>query len=290
MKKLLSIMSVALLLTLTGCKDATTSISNGNEALITVNNQDITKNDVYKGLKNQNGVTAILSKITAFIVDKEVPVTDELKEEAKKSLETFKEAIGEESFNKYIESLGYTEEQFLEEKVLINVRAENITKSYIQNNYDEIKKEYEVRKVQIFHTTDKDVAVEVQEKVKNGELTIPEAVKEYEGITKTYTGEEQIVTNQSNFTKDTWNNILAVTEDNTLLDVYQYSADIKNFYVVKVVDVDVDLEDAESTLQTITSIGDEAFAYYLKKYDFRVYDIDLYNGIKAQNSTYLVQE
>lgn len=290
MKKVIGLCSLALLMLLSGCKDARTGLSNGNEALITVGNHSITKNDVYDGLKNKNGTTAVISKVTNFLVDKEVPVTDAMREEAKETLKKFKETLGADPFNQYLSSMNMTEENYLEEKVLPTVRAQYLTTAYIDSNYDEIKKDYEIRKVQIFQTSDSKVAVEVQEKVKNGELTIEEAVEKYKGVTTTYTGKDQIVTNKSKLSKDTWSNILAVTENDTLLDVYQYSSDLTAFYVIKVIETDVSLEDAKSSLEAITSIGDDAFAFYLKKYNFRVYDIDLYNGIKSQNESYLVQD
>ena len=83
---------------------------------------------------------------------------------------------------------------------------------------------------------------------------------------------------------------MKVTEDDTLLDVYQFSADLKNFYVVKVVNVDVKLEEARDSLLGLSKVADEGFAHYLEKYDFTIYDIDLFNGINAQAPTYIVQK
>lgn len=290
MKKLCTCVSLALLLTLSGCKDATTSLSDGKDALITIGKDTITKNDVYAGLKNQNGVTAIISKATAFIVDKEVPVTDAMKKEAKEELATFKKAIGDENFKNYLKNMGYTEQQFLDENVMTTVRTGYLSKNYVADNYDAINEKYQIRKVQIFHTTDNSVAAEVQKKVKSGECTIEEAVKKYDGKTSNFTGKDQIITNATGLSNDIWENIMKVKEDNTLLDVYQYSSDLKNFYVIKVVSVNVPYEEAKGAIEGLTSIGDEAFAFYLKKYNFTVYDIDLYNGIKANNETYLVQD
>ena len=93
MKKILC--CLALLLTLTGCKDAVSGVTNGDEALITVGKTEITKNDVYTGLKTENGVTSIISKITAYVVEKEVPITDEIKKEANEYLAEVKKSISE---------------------------------------------------------------------------------------------------------------------------------------------------------------------------------------------------
>ncbi|WP_273402100.1 hypothetical protein [Traorella massiliensis] len=291
MKKLLTVCAFALLVTLSGCKDATTSLSDGNDALITVGNTTITKNDVYTGLKSENGVTAIISKLTAYIVDQEVPVTDEMMSEAQSTMQSFKDTVGEENWSTFLSSMGYeNEQQYLEERALLSVRASQLTSKYITDNYDEIKENYQIRKLRIFQTTDSSIAAEVQEKVKNGELTIEEAVNQYDSVTTTYDGSEQILTNASGLGSDIWENIMAVTEDNTLLDLYQYSSDLSNFYVIEVVSVDVPLEEAQSTIEGLSTIADDAFAYYLKKYNFTVYDIDLYNGIQSQEPSYIVQD
>ncbi|WP_281627502.1 hypothetical protein [Traorella massiliensis] len=291
MKKLLTVCAFALLVTLSGCKDATTSLSDGNDALITVGNTTITKNDVYTGLKSENGVTAIISKLTAYIVDQEVPVTDEMMSEAQSTMQSFKDTVGEENWSTFLSNMGYeNEQQYLEERALLSVRASQLTSKYITDNYDEIKENYQIRKLRIFQTTDSSIAAEVQEKVKNGELTIEEAVNQYDSVTTTYDGSEQILTNASGLGSDIWENIMAVTEDNTLLDLYQYSSDLSNFYVIEVVSVDVPLEEAQSTIEGLSTIADDAFAYYLDKYNFTVYDIDLYNGIQSQKASYIVQD
>lgn len=291
MKKLLTVCAFALLVTLSGCKDATTSLSDGNDALITVGNTTITKNDVYTGLKSENGVTAIISKLTAYIVDQEVPVTDEMMSEAQSTMQSFKDTVGEENWSTFLSSMGYeNEQQYLEERALLSVRASQLTSKYITDNYDEIKENYQIRKLRIFQTTDSSIAAEVQEKVKNGELTIEEAVNQYDSVTTTYDGSVQILTNASGLGSDIWENIMAVTEDNTLLDLYQYSSDLSNFYVIEVVSVDVPLEEAQSTIEGLSTIADDAFAYYLDKYNFTVYDIDLYNGIQSQKASYIVQD
>lgn len=293
MKKILCLCSLALLVTLTGCKDAVTGVTNGNEALITVGKTEITKNDVYTGLKSENGVTAILSKLTAYISDKEVPLTDEIKKEAKEYVNSLKKSVSEDSWKAFLTSMGYeNENQYIEERAVVSIQAQKLTSTYLKDNYDEVKEKYQVRKVQIFQTSDSKVAAEVQEKVKNGELTIEKAVTEYKdsAVTTTFKGTDQIITNAISLDSDIIANIMEVTEDNTLLKTYQFSSDLSKYYVIKVVDVDVEFADALETLESLSTISDEAFAFYLKKYGFKIYDIDLYNGIESQAPTYIVQE
>ncbi len=291
MKKILC--CLALLLALTGCKDAVTGVTGGNEALITVGNTKITKDDVYTGLKSQMGVTSIISKVTEFIVDKEVPITDEIKQEAQEYIDGLKSTVSDANWKAFLNVMGYeNDQQYIDERVIVSIQATKLTTAFVNENYDELKEEYQVRKVQIFQTTDSKVAGEVQEKVQKGEITIEEAVTLYKGkaVTTTFTGKEQIITNATNLDPEIITNIMKVTEDNTVLDLYQFSKDLTKFYVVKVVSVDVSLDEARDTLLGLTKISDQAFAHYLEKYDFTIYDIDLYNGINAQAPNYIVQK
>lgn len=293
MKKILCLLSFALLMTLTGCTDAKTSLTNGDEALITVGKTEITKDEIYTALKSENGVTVILTKLTNFIIDKEVPITDEIKKEAKDYANSFIKLLGEDSFKSYIETLGYkTVDEYIDGAVISSVRSNKITDKYIDEKYEEINEEYQFRKVQILQTADSKIASEIQSAMKEGKLTFEDALVQYKDklVTTTFTGKEQVISNLVTLDNSIAKNIFAVEEDNTLLSEYQFNLKLDAFYVVKVVSTNVSKEDALDTAKQISTIADEAFAYYLEKYGFEVYDIDLYNGIKSQAPVYLVQD
>ena len=293
MKKFLCLMAFALVFTLTGCKDAVTSLTDGNEALITIGKTEITKDEIYTSLKSKNGVTVILSKLTNFIIDKEVPITDEIKKEAQEHIDSFISYIGKDTMEIYVESMGYESiEAYRDNAVTTNVRAEKITDKYVDEHFEELSKKYQLRKVQILQTADSKVASEIQLAIKEGTLTFEDALVQYKDklTTSTFTGKEQIISNTTTLDSSILKNIFEVKEDNTLLSTYQFNDQINKFYIVKVVDLEVSLEDGKDTLLGISTIGDEAFANYLKKYGFVVYDIDLYNGIYANAPTYLIQD
>lgn len=293
MKKILCLLSFALLVTLTGCSDAKTSLTNGSEALITVGKTKITKDEIYTALKSENGVTVILSKLTNFIIDKEVPITDEIKKEAQEYADSFTQYLGEETFVTYVQSLGYeTIDEYIDGVVLASIRTNKITDKYIDEKYEDINKTYEFRKVQILETTDSTVASDIQLAIKAGTLTFEDALVQYKDklTTSTFTGKEQVISNSTSLDGSVLANIYAVEEDNTLLQTYQYNSTIDKFYIVKVIATEVSKEEAYDTIYEIETISDDAFAYYLQKYGFVVYDIDLYNGIKSQAPVYLVQD
>ena len=57
MKKLCTLLAAMMLFSLAGCKDATAGISNGSEALITIDGDKITNDDIYGLIKTSAGAT-----------------------------------------------------------------------------------------------------------------------------------------------------------------------------------------------------------------------------------------
>ena len=96
MKKSAMLCGAALVLGLTACSDATTTVSNENEVLMEVAGTEVTKGDIYVGLKANGAVTELISDVTGYIVEQEVPVTDEIRQEAEDSLNMLKNMIDDE--------------------------------------------------------------------------------------------------------------------------------------------------------------------------------------------------
>lgn len=292
MKKIISACCVALLFMVSGCSDATTSISNESTALITVGNTKITKGEIYDALKAQGSVNSIINSVTEFLVEKEVEVTEEITENAKKTLENFKKYIGEDKWENFLSDSGYaSEEDYFNDRVMIAARSGELVNKYLEQDYENAAATYHPVKVQIFETDNQETAEKALEAVKGGK-EVKDVVTEFEGNTKNYTGETMIVTSESGLPSNVWSNITKVTDADTVLDTVQFSLDLTTFYVVKVVDTDANnfKEEAIATMASTTSIQNAGFAYFLDKYDFTIYDIDVYNAFKAQSPSYIVQK
>lgn len=290
MKKICTLCCAALLFMVAGCSDAKTKLSNGSDALVTVGKTTITKESIYNGLKANGSVTEIVAQITKYICDQEIPVTDEIIAKAKETMAQFKTYIGDEKWESFIGEMGYeSEQEYFDDRVILAARSGEIVGNYMENEFEAIKKKYQPVEVEVFETTDEEVAKEVLEKVKKGELTIKEAVEQYDGVTKSFSGDPQVITNQGPLPSNVMTNIATVTEDNTVLNTFQFKVDLSAYYVVKVTKVDVDKEAAIKAISSIGEVSDEAFAFYLDKYNFTVYDIDVFTAFEAQSPNYLVQ-
>ena len=111
-----------------------------------------------------------------------------------------------------------------------------------------------------------------------------------DGETTTYDGSEQIVTTQSGLPTAVLTK-LNDAEDGTLVNEVIPDTTNGNYYVVRLVSKDYETikDDVAEALQDNTSLTNDAMVYYLKKYNFTVYDVDIFNALRESNPEYLVQ-
>ncbi len=292
MKKITVILFCALLLISAGCSDAKTNVSNSSEALLTVNGKAITNGNVYRALSSSGNITPVLDAIEKQVVSKAVKVTDEMEENAKATLETTKKNVGAENWNNYIKESGFKDEDdYYKNSILLELRAEKLTETYINENFSNLVKQYEVKKLQIMlATTEKEADAKKALKKKNADFKA--IAKEY-GIESAYDGSEAIYTNQSGLPTAVWNNILK-TEDGKVADTV-LDQTTGNLYIVKVVSSEAKdfKEETIAAIKNITTQNEEgltideiAFNYYLNKAGFEIHDADIYTLLLNNSKKY----
>lgn len=294
-KKILAVFCGSLVF-LGGCSDATTQISDKSEVLITVGNDKISKGDIYNGLLAQGSVSTIENQITKFLVDKEVPVSEELEKEAKKTLKEYREAYGDD-WKKTYKNAGFeTEEAFYEDVVLVNTRAEKLTAAYIEQNYEDSIERFNPRKVQIIEIEDAADAEKAFEMAQENDSDFEAIAKEYG--TKTYKGTEAIYNSESGLPDVVWNKIDAAVGDDVLIDSILQDVSNEKFYIVRVTNSITEtfkeeaIENMKEISGTITSsdtglkLSEEAFNFFLKKYDYSIHDITVYEALLSASEQY----
>lgn len=292
MKKLLATMSsLALLLTMSACSDATTSVSNEKEALVTVDKTTITKGEIYESLLANGSVNSIVTMATKYICEKEVPVTDAIKQKADETLDSFRLLFDtDEKWSEFLFSMGYTnEEDYYNDRILLSARSSAIIEKFVETEIASLKAEYKPRKVEVFQTSKEEDAKAALADLQNG-ASFEDVVTKYNGITTSFSGKPQVLTKTSALPENVWDNILTITTDNTLLPTVQFKVDLSTFYVVRVVETEVSDTEAKAVISTIADVTNDAFVYFLEKYDFTIYDINVYNSFKTQAPDYIVQD
>lgn len=292
MKKLCTLLAAMMLFTLAGCKDATAGISNGSEALITIEGNKITNEDIYGLIKTSAGANETLSLIKTQIYKKEnIKVSDAMKKEAEESVKSLKSMYGD-SLQDTLKQYGFDNlEQYKEKSIYPGLQQKELNKKYVKAKEKAMFDSHYPVKAQILEADSKKKAENALKALKDGK-DFKAVVKEY-GSTTTYKGTEEIYNSKSGLPTTVFDKIKS-TNKKGLIESVMEDTSSKKYYVVKVTNAtpkDFE-EDAINSIveKASTDIEPAATAYYLKKYDFTVYDKDIYDGIKSTNESYIVQD
>ena len=275
------------LMTLAGCKDATASLSNANETVMTVGSKTVTKGDMYHSLFSSVAASTSYTDVMKYITDQEVEVTDEMKEQAKSEAEMYTMYYGA-SFTSYLDSMGMTIEDYAEKNVLPSLKNDALTKKYISENLDSLASRYKpVQAIVLSFSSQEDASAAISA-LKDGSKTPAEAATENNSSSS---GSEEVITTVTTTYDST---VLSVLRSSTPDDGWMQvpSSDGTLFYVLKVVSADpAEFSEAAATaFSSISAVSELCTDSYLRKYNFHVYDINLYNALKEYNSSLLVQD
>ncbi len=275
------------LLMLTGCKDATAALANSGETLMTVGNTAVTKGELYNMLFATVGADTAHTDVMNRISAQEIEVTEEMKEEALNQVQFYTMMYGEQ-FTSFLDSMGMTEEEYAEKQILPNTLTGKLVEKYAEENFDSLCKTYDPLNAIILKFSSADDASAALSALKDGSVTPAEAASENNS---TSYGDEEVITIEST-AYDTA--ALSVLRSMSVDDGWTQipSSDGATFYVLKLVSHDPAefKEEAVSALSEITAVSDQSTDYYLRKYNFHVYDINLYNAIKDLDANMLVQD
>jgi len=277
--------SVLALTMLAGCKDATAKLNDSSTSLIKIGSKTITKGDLYELMNSAYGATTVINDANKTIADLEIEVTDEMKETAESTLETYVSMYGD-SFTSYLEQVGMTEEDYVNETLIPSLQAEQLVNKYIEDQWDTLVSTYKPVKATLISFTSEDDANAALEEV-NGGTDAETAAGNHNG---TYT-ESKVYTTESTSLDSMVRTILfAATEDDGWAHVP--GSDGSTYYLIKVDNSDPSSfkDEAVEALSTISDVSDDSTTYFFKKYNFHIYDKTIYDAVAADYPDNLVQD
>ena len=291
MKKLLTATCASLLLiTLTGCSDATTNVSDDSKALITVGDKEITKGDIYDGLISLGNVTPVSEALTEAVAAKAVKTSKAIKEEANASLKSLKE--NNEDWDAYLKKNEYKNEKALLTHLINQAKESRITTQYIEDEYETLALRFELRQLQIVAITDS-TKVEAALKAAKKDTDMSEVATTY-GDTTTYNGSTAVYTNKSGLPTAVWKKVLKTTSGKVVNQAV-LDTPTNTYYIVKVVSAKTNKfkKDAINTVASLSAtnddgltIADEAFKFYLDKFDYSIHDATVYSALINESAKY----
>lgn len=286
-KKPLLLCSCALLLA--GCQ-ADTTISGSSEKLMTIGNVSITKGDEYNVFKEVSGTNATLALANKMIAEKEIEVTEDMKKEAKETLDSYMEIEGYED---QLKEAGYENgEAYMNDVLIPNLQSKKLVEKYFTDAKEDIIREYDPVLAVVIEISSEDNANKALEALKKGE-DAGKVAGQYAAEEAQYTGTEQVITTQDTALPESLRNaILDAGKDGVLDQVFtnDTSTDDKIYYVASVISTDYDknLDKIVSALSSNQTLSKDCQIYYLKKYEFEVHDQDIFDAFKANNPEFLV--
>lgn len=288
MKKLIAICAAAMMIVpLAGCDDASAKLESANEPVVTIGGKRITKGQLYSSLMTSVGESTAIKNAFQVIEDKEIETTDQMLSDAQSTLSGYKMMYGEDSFNQYLSSAGMTEDDYINDVILVSTKKNELYKKYIDENFDTVVKNYNPIKATVLTFTTSDDANAAVSQLKDGSATVADIIKTY---SLSDSGESQLIT-------------IDTTSIDTIALSYLRSASVDDgwqvipgssestWYVLRLdsnTPVDYRDEFIDWAYQQ-TSVQNDATTYWFKKYNFHVYDIDLYNAISSADPSALVQ-
>lgn len=277
------------LLFLAGCSGATASVSDPDKELMTIGDVTYTRGQEYEYIKKSTGPNLVMQMAEEVIYDKEVPVTDEIRKQAEDNYNEY--AKTSDNLESYIQSMGYKDRQDYIDKVLIPaVQAEKLLTKWFTDAQEEIVQEYKPSRAQIIQTDSKDSADKALQALKDGK-SAQDVAGQYQMEGTSYNGTAAIVTTMDTVLPTRLINTLSSAESKAgvVNEVFE-SDDKTQFFVAMLVSNNYDdiKGELESTLKNDSTVTEKCLVSYLTKYDFRVFDQDIFDYLRVNYPQYLV--
>lgn len=281
MKKMIACLLAVLVLA--GCSDAYASISNSKETVFSVAGTTFTRGELYSYMQAQDGGYTAINTAMENILNARVEVTEEMNTNVDSTVTMYESLLGE-NLETYLMSMGYASLDAFKGALLLNEQSAELTKQYIEENFDTLCATYAPRKVKIATFKTQEMAGKAQAALKDG-LDYEEALKTYESTTTSY--DSIIYTTKSTYpTKVTFT--VSELTDGQVSDVVA-SDDEKTFYVI-IMESSTPSEFKDEAIASISSIDTIASDAMLKAFNetgFAVYDKTLHDAISTNYPDYL---
>lgn len=256
-------------------------VSDGDKAIITIGDTKITNNEIYHHLLKQFGSSEVLSLALTYIADQEVTDKEAIKAKVDEKVATAKENATT-SLDEVAKQYGYKDEQeYIDKIVTVGAKQELLIEKYIDKNYNDLIKEYKVRYLKVITVDTESGALSLIDKVKEG-ADFDTVMNENNGsdvgmvTTKSTNVDSNIIKKLDKFTKDGIYKKVIKTSESKYAVVYVYNSDKSKIK-----------DEVKSSLTSVSEMSTKMESYYLKEYNFDIYEEAIKDEIKESNEDYL---
>lgn len=173
------------------------------------------------------------------------------------------------------------EQEYIDKIITVGVKQDLLKEKYIDKNYNDLIKEYKVKYLKIITVDTESGALSLIDKVKEG-TDFDTVMTENSGsdiglvTTKSTNVDSKIIEKLDKFTKDGIYNKVIKTSESKYAVVYVYNSDKSKIK-----------DDVKSGLASVSEMSAKMESYYLKQYNFDIYEEAIKDEIKESNKDYL---
>lgn len=270
-------------LLLVGCSDANITVKDKDTEFFTVGNQTVKKENVFNSLVKTDAGYTVVSLATKYILDQEVPVTDELRSIADETLETYKVYYGD-SLEAAFLSNGFKDmDDFYENNLLATARLDKLNQLYVEANFNDLATTYSPKKASVLVFTSQEAASAAKAALDAGNSVLSVA----DQFKSSTAGTEELYTSESSLDISILTYILAAKEP-AVSEVLSDST-AASYYVVNIVETDAEAmkEEVVSAISKLSDIPTLTTQFYFKKYRLKIYDRTIYDYVQENYAEYL---
>ncbi len=275
------------LLVLSGCSSTNettfvTSITDGDETAVTVNDEIVvTNDDIYHYMLETQGASTIVTEALTYIGDLEITDEEAIDAKVQEQIEEY-ESYTESSIEDYAIEQGYeSKDEYVNDIIIPSVKNSLLIEKYVDENYDTLVTDYQVKylKTVTFDTESEAVALIDQS---TDTETFDTLFAENSGVDVGFVTNEStsidanIIAKFDELTNDGIYSKAIMTSTGQYVVVYVYNSDLE---AVK--------DEVITNITSLSSISLKTNAYYLDKYEFSIYENEIKEQIESSTPEYI---
>lgn len=260
-------------------------VSDANKTIVSDNKLTITKQDFYEYLLENSGSDEVLNEALTAIANKEITDEDEINKSLEERVKTYSSYV-EGTMDDYAVSLGYESLAEYKEKVLLpEVKQELLKKKYIEDNFEDLMKEFEVCSIKKIVVEKESSALSIIKKSTDEEA--------FDKLLETYDDKGEdcgIVTKNTTLDdnlKDMLSKFIGLEEDGIYSEAIKLSDDTYAAVFVYNTDHEKNKDSYLDTLVNDADVQEKVEGHYLKEYEFTVNEKKIKDAIKEISSEYI---